>query len=80
MRISRVRDVKGGCGQLGWMSTSGSWYSRKLAVEKVVKRGAGVIAGQVIETIRKINFKKCHSCPMQYDIMVLYSKEKSNSL
>jgi hypothetical protein len=40
-------------------------------VEKVVKGEAGVIFRQVIENVDKIKLKKCHSCPMQYDIMVL---------
>jgi hypothetical protein len=40
-------------------------------VEKVVKRGEGVDFAQVVENVEKINPKKCHSCPMQYDIIVL---------
>jgi hypothetical protein len=30
-----------------------------------------LILRQVIENVDKIKLKKCHSCPMQYDIIVL---------
>ena len=38
---------------------------------KSCQEGRGLILGQVIEKIDKIYLKPCHSCPMQYDIMVL---------
>ena len=40
-------------------------------MEKVVKRGKGLIFVQVIEKGETINSKKCHICPMRCDIMVL---------
>lgn len=41
------------------------------AVEKVVNREEGSRLAQVIENGERINFKTCHSCPMQCDIMVI---------
>jgi hypothetical protein len=43
----------------------------KKPVEIVVKRGKRLVFAQVVENVEKINFKKCHSCPMHYDIIVL---------
>jgi hypothetical protein len=44
---------------------------RKMVVEKAVKGAEGVEFMEVIENGEKINFKKCHSCPMLCDIMVI---------
>jgi hypothetical protein len=41
------------------------------AVEKVVKREEGARLAQVVENGERINFKTCHSCLMQCDIMVI---------
>jgi hypothetical protein len=40
-------------------------------VEKFVKRGERSGFLQVIENGERINLRKCHSCPMQCDIMIL---------
>jgi hypothetical protein len=42
-----------------------------MVVEKAVKGAEGVEFMEVIENGEKINFKKCHSCPMLCDIMVI---------
>jgi hypothetical protein len=43
----------------------------KKVVEKVVKGWKGLGIMEVIENGEKINFKKCHSCPMLCDIMII---------
>jgi hypothetical protein len=40
-------------------------------VENLVKREKGVLFAQVVEKVEKINLKKCYSCPMRCDIMIL---------
>jgi hypothetical protein len=45
----------------------------KVVAENVVKRERRMPLVQVVERMKKINLKACHSCPMQYDIMVIYS-------
>jgi hypothetical protein len=42
-------------------------------VKKVVKRETKSAISQVIERAEKIKVKKCHSWPMQYDILILYN-------
>ena len=44
-------------------------------MEKVVKSREGVGFAQVVENVEKINLKKCPICPMQYDIIVLLSRD-----
>jgi hypothetical protein len=53
------------------MNSNGGRQQRKIVSKNVVKRGKEVFFAQVIEKMKKINFKKCPNCPMQYDIMVL---------
>jgi hypothetical protein len=48
-----------------------SEYDHQGMVEKVVKRGLRVRNFQVIENVRKINFRKCPKEALRYDIMVL---------
>lgn len=40
-------------------------------MKKVVKREPESVSSQVIERVEIIKVKKCHSRPMQYDILVL---------